>query len=845
MESPYAQALRDVLSAQPVRYGQQADNIVRQIALEACTQYKSLSSRNLLAGLKSAVPALSATGELRNDILRTVTRLQVACIAAEAFSWGTIETDVLKELQSRLLRRGGPLGESFAAEILGIAASGLTYRDHDKFLAIDVLLNAVEKCAPPGPLAPASREALAAARTSLIAYADQRFEYEKTVHPEITWFRAVPAAALRRLHRIEALLDGNRHEALPNVAGWEKDAKAWLASLPHREGQAWSALISHAATTNVKRVPNRGWMNAAAGHVAAVGSQPFVRQLELWLDAQDFRFVMPDSTKAVLRGLIHAAATVDSPAIAPLLGRFGERCYKKIPDFGPGSVLLGNACMTALSLMPNNRGAAELARLKQRIRYNSGKQVLGSALGELAERAGSSVAELEERHVPDFDLDAEGRRAIAVGAYEAVVSVHGGSASLAWQDRAGKTFKTPPAALRATEADALRGVKRTVKQIGDALVAHRARVEAAYLDRRQWSFGDWRRYYLDHPLMATLTRRLIWRFESGGTAEEALFAKGALRDAAGKAIRVSDESTVTLWHPIEASAAAVAAWRSAIESLDVVQPFKQAHREIYALTDAERRTATYSNRFAAHILRQHQFRHLCQQRHWMYELQGAWDSHNIPTRRLEALGLEAEFAVEAPAPDAVDPEEGLFGHGLVVSDRVALRAGDADHPLADVPPIVFSEIMRDIDLFVSVCSVGNDPNWFDGGPEGRYRDYWHDYAFGALSGLGEQRRMILEGVIPRLRIAAQCHVDKRDLIVAGTRRTYKIHLGSGNVRMAPNDAYLCIVLDRTEAAKTGTVRLPFEGDQMLALILSKAFLLADDDKIDDPTILSQIGVAPR
>ena len=36
------------------------------------------------------------------------------------------------------------------------------------------------------------------------------------------------------------------------------------------------------------------------------------------------------------------------------------------------------------------------------------------------------------------------------------------------------------------------------------------------------------------------------------------------------------------------------------------------------------------------------------------------------------------------------------------------------------------------------------------------------------------------------------------------------------------------------------MRLPFEGDTTLALILSKAFLLADDDKIKDPTIRSQI-----
>jgi hypothetical protein len=38
----------------------------------------------------------------------------------------------------------------------------------------------------------------------------------------------------------------------------------------------------------------------------------------------------------------------------------------------------------------------------------------------------------------------------------------------------------------------------------------------------------------------------------------------------------------------------------------------------------------------------------------------------------------------------------------------------------------------------------------------------------------------------------------------------------------------------------GRVFLPFEGDQTLAVILSKALLLAEDTKIKDATILRQI-----
>ena len=36
------------------------------------------------------------------------------------------------------------------------------------------------------------------------------------------------------------------------------------------------------------------------------------------------------------------------------------------------------------------------------------------------------------------------------------------------------------------------------------------------------------------------------------------------------------------------------------------------------------------------------------------------------------------------------------------------------------------------------------------------------------------------------------------------------------------------------------MRLPFECDEMLSIIISKAFLLVDDDKIKDTSIRSQI-----
>ncbi len=164
---------------------------------------------------------------------------------------------------------------------------------------------------------------------------------------------------------------------------------------------------------------------------------------------------------------------------------------------------------------------------------------------------------------------------------------------------------------------------------------------------------------------------------------------------------------------------------------------------------------------------------------------------------------------------------------------------DEPLPLETIPPLVFSEIMRDVDLFVGVASVGNDPNWADGGPRGQYRDYWQSYSFGELSATAQTRKALLERLLPRLKIVDRCTLAERFLIVRGSVRTYKIHLGSGNILMEPNDQYLCIVPKQTIAGGE-RVFLPFEGDGTLSIVLSKAFLLADDGKITDPTITSQL-----
>jgi hypothetical protein len=189
----------------------------------------------------------------------------------------------------------------------------------------------------------------------------------------------------------------------------------------------------------------------------------------------------------------------------------------------------------------------------------------------------------------------------------------------------------------------------------------------------------------------------------------------------------------------------------------------------------------------------------------------------------------------------VDAEAEQHRVELCGTDRVWFF-GTADRakqavPLEQVPPLVFSEAMRDVDLFTGVSSIALDPNWADRGDDPHY-DYWLHVSFGPLSVSAEVRRDVLADLLPKTKLAERVELGDRYLRVRGNLGTYKVHLGSANILIEPDDRYLCIVPANSDRSRR--VMLPFDGDEVLSVILSKALLLAADDKITDPEILHQL-----
>lgn len=612
-----------------------------------------------------------------------------------------------------------------------------------------------------------------------------------------------------------------------------------MASLPAEQRTAWEALAAHAVKAGDKSAPTAKWRSEAKALLAAVGAERFAASLIAWLGATTPDPAHPDTSLDVLKGFIWMAPQAGGDGLAGAVGRFAETCFRKVSGVGARSVKLGNATLYALSEMAEDQQAgAELFRLRGVIKYPSARAVLDKRIAELAENSGTGIAALEDAALPRFGLEPDGTLRRDFGTASVLLHVTAVATEVSWTSAEGKPLKSVPAAVKRDSKAELAAFTLLAKDIEKARAAQARRLEDSWLEARRWSLGDWRKHYLDHPLRRQLVCSLIWQAVTGDRGAAFLPQGDQLHDVAGAPVVLPDDAQVTLWHPLNAAPEAVLAWRTRIVEQQLTQPIKQAHREIYVVTEAELRTESYSNRFAAHILRQHQFRALCQAREWRYDFMGGWDSWNVPTRTLPALGLRVEYAVES-IDDGQRSEAYIPLHLATDQVRFVNSADNTAIPLIDVDPVVFSELMRDVDLFVAVTSVAADPGWQDGGPEGRFGTYWREWAFGDLGQSAETRKQLIAGIAPRLSIADKLEIGEKALIVTGKRHKYAIHFGSTNIQILPANRYLCIVPDRGPA-EAEKIRLPFTGDSQLSTILAKAFLLVDESKISDPTILRQL-----
>lgn len=138
--------------------------------------------------------------------------------------------------------------------------------------------------------------------------------------------------------------------------------------------------------------------------------------------------------------------------------------------------------------------------------------------------------------------------------------------------------------------------------------------------------------------------------------------------------------------------------------------------------------------------------------------------------------------------------------------------------LKDVPDIIYSEVMRDVDMVVSVAHAGGVD------PETSHSTI-------------EMRKSILEFSLPLFHIS-NVRLEGSYAHIKGEKGNYNIHLGSGIIHQLGGPPIQVLPI---HSQGRGKLFLPFlDEDPKTAEIISKIILFAEDKKIKNPYILSQI-----
>jgi hypothetical protein len=368
--------------------------------------------------------------------------------------------------------------------------------------------------------------------------------------------------------------------------------------------------------------------------------------------------------------------------------------------------------------------------------------------------------------------------------------------------KSGKILKDIPANLKKDEA--VIEIRARRKELETQRSRMRVSLERAMVHGDAFTAKELRDL-TKHPIARPMLEQLVFMDDSqlgflSIDGKNLVSSNGELLEIKGANLRLA--------HPVDLFESKIwSEWQSAYFTAQRQQPFKQIFRELYLLTPAEKLEKTKSSRYAGHQVNQRQSASLLGSRAWVVSYDGdasrTFFKEGITAHISSKQGYSTPAEVEAPALETVS-----------FSKRGGWEALD----LETIPKRLYSEIMRDLDLVVSVAHVGGvDPE--------------------ASQSTTEMRAALLEETLRLLKIG-NVKLEKSVALITGQIGRYSVHLGSAVVHQQPGGA-ICLVAVPNQAR--GRIFLPFaDSDPRTAEVIAKVIMLAKDSEIQDPILLRQL-----
>jgi predicted DNA-binding WGR domain protein len=407
--------------------------------------------------------------------------------------------------------------------------------------------------------------------------------------------------------------------------------------------------------------------------------------------------------------LVSGASSKESWAFLAL-GIFGDdECARKLTPLvrlWPGEAAHARAVLglDVLARIGTDVALMHLHGIAQKVKFKGLQEKAREKIDQIAEVRGLSAEELADRLVPDLGLEDDGTLLLDFGPRKFKV-VFDESLKPGVIDDAGKRAGDLPKPKQTDDAEAAQKATetwKTLKKDAKAIALGQImRLELAMCSQRRWSVDVFRPFLLEHPLLVHLVRRLVWgTYDAKGAIVESfrVAEDSSLANAKDDAFELADDATIGIVHRLEMGDERARTWGQIFGDYKILQPFEQLARGVTSMTDRDAKQLDVVK------------------------------GQKVPTGKV--LGLDARGWRRGPPQDAgvvcwyekhvqggttvtLDLEPGIYTGMISESPEQTLGsvsiskggggwyAHDKTLPLGDLSPIVYSELVRDLETLRS------------------------------------------------------------------------------------------------------------------------------------------------
>ena len=373
--------------------------------------------------------------------------------------------------------------------------------------------------------------------------------------------------------------------------------------------------------------------------------------------------------------------------------------------------VLGLECLRAIG---SDTALMQISGIANKIKYKGLKKRAKDCLMAIAAERQLTPDELSDRIIPDCGLDPQGHRTFDFGARQ-FEFVLGQDLKPYVRDAKGKLKTTlPKPGVKddgETATQAIADWKLMKKQISEVVKLQTIRLEQAMILQRRWPWADFQSLLITHPVMTHVVQRVVWiGFESDGAIA------GTFRIAEDCTLANADDEefdagslhSVGIVHPIQLNATTLTAWGEQLSDYEIIPPFPQINRDQYTLTEAER-TAEEITRFNDQEIKAITLSSMMEKFGWsrgQLADHGDYSCHYryFPAANITAITGDYEHQLVDRSVDIGD--DAIDGCCFAVGqyepyDYPLSQWGRREArckilPLAQVDPIVMSEVLRDL-----------------------------------------------------------------------------------------------------------------------------------------------------